>query len=61
MHPYFGRTELLIGAAGLRRLRAARVAVFGMGGVGSYAVEALARSGIGYLRLVDFDRVGPSN
>jgi tRNA A37 threonylcarbamoyladenosine dehydratase len=61
MHPYFGRTELLVGAGGLRRLQAARVAVFGMGGVGSFAVEALARSGVGALRLVDFDRVGPSN
>ncbi len=61
MHPYFGRTELLIGDDGLRRLQAARVAVFGLGGVGSYAAEALARSGVGSLRLVDFDRVGPSN
>jgi len=61
MHPYFGRTELLVGTDGLRRLQAARVAVFGLGGVGSFAVEALARSGVGYLRLVDFDRVGPSN
>jgi tRNA A37 threonylcarbamoyladenosine dehydratase len=61
MHPYFGRTELLIGVDGLRALQAARVAVFGLGGVGSFAVEALARSGVGTLRLVDFDRVGPSN
>jgi len=61
MHPFFGRTELLIGEAGLRRLRGARIAVFGLGGVGSFAVEALARSGVGYLRLVDFDQVGPSN
>jgi len=61
MHPYFGRTELLIGEEGLRRLGAARVALFGLGGVGSFAAEALARSGVGWLRLVDFDRVGPSN
>lgn len=61
MHPYFGRTELLIGEDGLRRLHAARVAVFGLGGVGSFAAEALARSGVGYLRLVDFDAVGASN
>ncbi len=61
MHPYFGRTELLIGADGLQALQAARVAVFGLGGVGSFAVEALARSGVGTLRLVDFDHVGPSN
>jgi tRNA threonylcarbamoyladenosine dehydratase len=61
MHPYFGRTELLLGADALHRLHAARVAVFGLGGVGSYAAEALARSGVGTLRLVDFDTVGPSN
>ena len=61
MHPYFGRTELLLGDDGLRRLQAAQVAIFGLGGVGSFAAEALARSGVGALRLVDFDRVGPSN
>ena len=61
MHRYFGRTELLVGEDGLRKLQDARVAVFGLGGVGSFAVEALARSGIGYLRLVDFDSVGHSN
>jgi len=61
MHPYFGRTELLIGEDGLRRLCAVRIAVFGLGGVGSFAAEALARSGVGYLRLVDFDAVSASN
>ena len=61
LHPYFGRTELLIGEEGLRALQAARVAVFGLGGVGSYAAEALARCGVGYLRLVDFDIIGASN
>ncbi len=61
IHPYFGRTELLIGAHGLRSLEGARVALFGLGGVGSFAAEALARSGVGMLRLVDFDQVGPSN
>lgn len=61
MHPYFGRTELLVGQKGLAQLQAARVAIFGMGGVGSYAVEALARSGVGYLRLIDFDQVSPTN
>ncbi len=55
------RTELLIGADSLARLRAARVAVFGVGGVGGYAVEALARSGIGTLDLIDSDTVAPSN
>lgn len=61
MHPFFGRTELLIGEEGLARLQTARIAVFGLGGVGSFAVEALARSGVGYLRLVDCDAIGPSN
>ncbi len=61
MHPYFGRTELLIGEVGLRALMAARIAIFGLGGVGSYAAEALARSGVGYLRIVDFDIIGASN
>lgn len=55
------RTELLLGAEALARLRAARVTVAGLGAVGSYAVEALARAGIGHLCLVDFDTVQPSN
>jgi len=53
--------ELLVGGDGLRRLAAASVAVFGVGGVGGYAVEALARAGIGRLTLVDFDVVASSN
>jgi len=57
----FQRTRLLIGEAGLARLRDARVAVFGLGGVGSYAAEALARAPIGHLLLVDGDVVAPSN
>lgn len=61
MHYYFGRTELLIGEKGLQRLQGARVALFGLGGVGSYVAEALVRSGIGFLRIVDFDHVGASN
>ena len=55
------RTEMLIGAEGLSRLRQARIAVFGLGGVGGYVVEALARSGIGELDLIDNDRVSLSN
>lgn len=55
------RTELLIGSDGLERLRRTRVAVFGIGGVGGYAVEALARSGVGTFDLVDSDRVVLSN
>ncbi len=58
---WFSRSELLLGEAALARLRGARVTVFGLGGVGSFAVEALARAGVGHLRLVDHDVVGPSN
>ena len=57
----FARTELLIGEEGLRRLREAKVAVFGIGGVGGHAAEALARSGIGHFLLVDDDVVSRSN
>ncbi|WP_277007728.1 tRNA threonylcarbamoyladenosine dehydratase [Baileyella intestinalis] len=55
------RTEMLIGQEGLEKLRNARVAVFGVGGVGGFAVEALARSGIGALELIDKDTVSLSN
>ena len=55
------RTEMLIGAEGLARLRGARVAVFGLGGVGGCVAEALARAGIGTLDLIDNDRVAVSN
>ena len=61
MNETFTRTELLIGEDGLERLRRAKVAVFGVGGVGGYAVEALARSGIGHFLLVDNDVVSESN
>ena len=61
METAFSRTELLLGEDGVARLRAARVAVFGVGGVGGYAVEALARAGIGALDLVDNDVVSLSN
>ncbi len=57
----FQRLALLIGETGLARLTRARVTVFGLGAVGSFAVEGLARSGIGWLRLVDFDKIKPSN
>lgn len=58
---WFSRSELLLGEAALARLQDARVTIFGLGGVGSFAVEALARAGVGHLRLVDHDVVGPSN
>ena len=57
----FERMALLYGSAAMERLRNARVAVFGIGGVGGYAVEALVRSGIGALDLIDHDRVSFSN
>jgi tRNA A37 threonylcarbamoyladenosine dehydratase len=57
----FVRTERMLGREGMRRLSQARVAVIGLGAVGSYATEALARAGVGYLRLVDFDEVRLSN
>ena len=57
----FSRTQLLTGAAGLDRLRNSAVLVFGVGGVGSHCIEALARSGIGRLIIVDPDRVALTN
>ena len=57
----FARSRLLLGEEGLRRLAACRVAVFGIGGVGGHAVEALARSGVGALDLIDHDRVSLTN
>lgn len=57
----FSRTELLIGAEGMKILSRSRVAVFGIGGVGGYVVEALARSGVGAFVLVDSDKVCLSN
>ncbi|KYP80881.1 tRNA threonylcarbamoyladenosine dehydratase [Ferroacidibacillus organovorans] len=57
----FSRTELVVGPEGLERLKNAHVAVLGVGGVGSYAVEALARSGVGTITLVDRDTVDITN
>lgn len=57
----FSRTELLLGKENMERLRNARVAVFGIGGVGGYTVEALARSGVGTLDLIDDDKVCLTN
>lgn len=57
----FSRTELLLGAEGVERLHRARVAIFGVGGVGGYACEALARSGVGHFDLVDMDTVSLTN
>ncbi len=61
MSEVFSRSRRLLGEEGLQRLAACRVAVFGIGGVGGYAVEALARSGVGALDLIDHDTVALSN
>jgi tRNA A37 threonylcarbamoyladenosine dehydratase len=57
----FSRTELLLGKEAMDKLQNARVAVFGIGGVGSYTVEALARSGVGSIDLIDDDKVCLTN
>ena len=61
MEEQFIRTRMLLGNAAVEKLKNARVAVFGIGGVGGYTVEALARSGIGQLDLIDSDAVSVSN
>lgn len=61
MKEQFFRTEMLLGTAAMERLQKARVAAFGLGGVGGYVVEALARGGIGELTLVDNDTISVSN
>lgn len=61
MEGRFERTEQLLGSENMKKLAGARVAVFGVGGVGGYVVEALARCGIGALDLIDNDIVAPSN
>lgn len=57
----FARTKILLGEAAMERLAGARVAVFGIGGVGGYVCEALARSGVGALDLIDSDQVDITN
>jgi tRNA A37 threonylcarbamoyladenosine dehydratase len=57
----FNRTELLFGAEAVAKFQTSRVAIMGLGGVGSYAAEALARSGIGKFLLVDFDTISQTN
>lgn len=59
--PQFERTEILLGEAGLARLAQAHIFLAGLGGVGSWCAEALARAGVGRLTLVDMDRVAASN
>ena len=57
MQNQYSRTQLLLGAEAMEKLHNSRVAVFGIGGVGGYTVEALARSGVGALDLIDDDKV----
>ena len=57
----YSRTRFLLGAEGMEKLKNAHVAVFGLGGVGGYVVEALARSGVGALTLVDHDTISLTN
>ena len=61
MDDKFSRTEMLIGNDGMKKLNDAKVAVFGIGGVGSFVCEGLARSGIGNFILVDYDKIDESN
>lgn len=61
MEEQFSRTELLIGKDGVEKLKKSKVAIFGLGGVGSYVVEALARSGVGNFILVDNDIISETN
>ena len=58
---HLARTEILVGTAPLEKFRQMRVAVFGVGGVGGYVIEALARTGIGAIDLIDNDTVSESN
>ena len=61
MESMFTRTELLLGSAGINKLKNSKIIVFGIGGVGSYVVEALVRAGIGNIVLVDKDDISISN
>ena len=61
MDDRFSRTEMLIGNEGMEKLKDAKVAIFGIGGVGSFVCEGLARSGVGNFILIDYDRIDESN
>ena len=61
MESQFSRTEQLLGAAAMEKLAASRVAIFGIGGVGSFVAEGLIRAGVGHFLIVDHDRVTPTN
>jgi tRNA A37 threonylcarbamoyladenosine dehydratase len=61
MADQYSRTRLLIGSGAMEKLRNARIALFGLGGVGGYAAEALARAGIGHIDLIDDDTISLTN
>lgn len=61
MEDMYSRTASLLGEANVKKLKSSKIAVFGLGGVGSYAAEALVRAGIGALLLIDGDIISPSN
>ena len=61
MSNQFSRTELLIGKEGIEKLQNAKVAIFGIGGVGSFVVEGLVRAGVGHLVIVDYDKYDVTN
>lgn len=61
MQDQYSRTRLLLGEDGVQKLKNAHVIIFGLGGVGGYAAEALARAGVGHLSLVDHDQVSETN
>jgi len=61
MNQAFARFSMLVGEEGIEKLRNSKVIVFGVGGVGSYTVEVLARSGVGHITMVDFDEISESN
>lgn len=61
MSEIFSRTEALLGKDALSKLKSSRVALFGLGGVGGFALESLVRSGVGHIDIFDFDTISPSN
>ena len=61
MSKKFDRTERLLGSSSMNKLKNARVAVFGIGGVGGHAADALVRSGVGAIDIIDSDEVAESN
>ena len=61
MKNQFTRTELLIGKQNVEKLKNSKVIVYGIGGVGSFVVEGLARAGIGHIVIIDFDKIDITN